>query len=1010
MSLGQLGVELYASSSRLESDMGRAAQIVESRARAMDQAAIKARKSLESIGDVRIGRINGAREAANEMEHLSHTTVGARREMLVLAHELVTGNYKRAVGSFMVLGERMDWMSKIAPILSAAMSPVGIALGVVAGAAIAVAVAYHQAAEESRKFQQSLELTGHAAGITQGQFNAIAQRAATASGVSVKEAREMEQAFVHSGRFSGEALEKVTLLAAKMSAVTGEKAEEIVKDMTRMTEGVTKYALEANKQYHFLDAAMYEHIKKLEEEGRAEDAESLVLDALDRKYGNTTKSVGFLTGAINLLSNAWNSFKNAVGGGTTIDDRIAQIQSQIDALPKSGSITGGAHPSDARARLEAALNAAVKEKMRQDDNELLEQQKTAQKDREVAAAEHIDKLRKETQTRAELRQKEIEQYKKDAATLHLSAEQQAKDIAAINEKYKDRGAASGARADLGAALKPLEDQITAEDKLLSQRQQVLARYYRDNKISAEGYYGDQRIIIEAHIARVSTLYDQEIATLNRYANSAKDHATKVEALTRAHELADKKEQAIAADREKLTLTTEGLARDTETYREQVEKLTAELAKLEGHSATTAGAEFDRQHKALLDKAAASGDTATQAEAARMREIIVNQQTIDNLKEKDHELDAERQIQVDRINILVKTGQESELQGMYEKDELTRKQVITNQTMVDQMRALPNLTDQQALAIKELQNRNDDLAASSNTLGKTFTDIFASSFARGINEAVSGTKTLKQAFLDMANSIEQAITQIVSKDLANQLFGNLTGGTSGGGIVGLIAKLFGNAGATGSENVGAAATSTPDDLISGYGGASKAAAQASNTEAQLASTTAITASTTAQTACSASITALAAAADAAASAMANAAAAAASAGGGGGGGMGGLGGLFGSSGATGSEAAGAAATSTPDDLIASYGAAAMAAGGPVGAGSMYEVNERAPELLTVANRTYLMMGQDSGRVTPMGDSESYGSQNVFNMNIAVPPGTTRQSAQQQGAEIMRHAQIAMARNS
>ena len=92
MSLGQLGVEVYASTSRLESDMGRAAQIVESRARAMDQAAVKARKSLESIGDVRIGRINGVREAANEMNHLEHASAGARREMLVIAHEVFTGN------------------------------------------------------------------------------------------------------------------------------------------------------------------------------------------------------------------------------------------------------------------------------------------------------------------------------------------------------------------------------------------------------------------------------------------------------------------------------------------------------------------------------------------------------------------------------------------------------------------------------------------------------------------------------------------------------------------------------------------------------------------------------------------------------------------------------------------------------------------------------------------------------------------------------------------------------
>ncbi|MBF3820831.1 phage tail length tape measure family protein [Burkholderia pseudomallei] len=924
MSLGQLGVEVYASTSRLEGDMGRAAQIVESRTRAMDQAAIRARKSIEGIGDAagRVGRIEGMRQAANEMEHLSHTTVGARREMLVLAHEILTGNYKRAMGSFMVLGERMDWMSKIAPLLSAALSPVGIALGVAAGGAIALAVAYHQAAEESRKFQDALQMTGHYAGITQGQFNDMARRTAEASGQSVKEAREMEMAFVTSGRFSGEALERVTTLAAKMSEATGQKAEEVVRDMTRMSDGVTKYAVEANRQYHFLDAALYEHIRKLEEQGRAEDAENLVLDALDKKLGDTTRNVGLLTGAVNWLSNAWTSFKTAVGGGTTIEDRIAQLQSQLDALPKSG-IMGGAHlpgQADPRARLVAALNAAVKEKMRQDDNALLEQQRTAQKDQEVLAAQHIDKLRQETQTRAELRKKEIDQYRKDAATLHLSAEQQAKDIAAINEKYKDKGAAAGARADLGAAMKPLEDQIAAEDKLLAQREQVLTRYYRDNKISVEGYYGDQEIIVDAHTKRIAALYDQEIATLEKYASKAKDHATKVEALTRAHELADKKEQAIAADREKLALSTEGLARDTEAYREAVEKLNAELAKQQGRPSSTAAAEFDRTNRALLDRARAAGDTSTLGLASQVRSGIEAQDRMNELKQEAVRIETELALQETRINLLTKTGQQSELQGMIDIGERRTEAAQKLDDIAAKMQAIAQQTGLAPMILEadQFKTKVIELQDSANQLGKTFDDIFASSFSGFINTAVSGTKTLKQNFLDMANSIEQAITRIVAQDLAQRLFGIGGGGGGGGGLFGALFQLLGLTGGGGGGGGGGSYNFTVPST--------------------------------------------------------------------GGGETSGMTSLFG--------------------LLGMVGG--MAAGGPVGAGSLYEVNERGPELLTVANRTYLMMGDDSGRVTPMSDSASAGNQNVFHLNIAVPPGTTRQSSQQQAAEIMRHANIAMAR--
>ncbi|MET5116064.1 hypothetical protein AAHH79_38285, partial [Burkholderia pseudomallei] len=52
--------------------------------------------------------------AAEEESHrrLGHTSIAARRDLLVLSHELMMGHYKRFVGSLMVLGEQMDWMGK----------------------------------------------------------------------------------------------------------------------------------------------------------------------------------------------------------------------------------------------------------------------------------------------------------------------------------------------------------------------------------------------------------------------------------------------------------------------------------------------------------------------------------------------------------------------------------------------------------------------------------------------------------------------------------------------------------------------------------------------------------------------------------------------------------------------------------------------------------------------------------------------------------------------------------
>ena len=91
--------------------------------------------------------------------------------------------------------------------------------------------------------------------------------------------------------------------------------------------------------------------------------------------------------------------------------------------------------------------------------------------------------------------------------------------------------------------------------MLTQQEQTLQRFYRDNKLSIADYYAAQETVIKAHSKIVGDAYDKEIATLNRHASTAKDHATKVEALTKAHDLADKQEQALQDDREKLLLNT-----------------------------------------------------------------------------------------------------------------------------------------------------------------------------------------------------------------------------------------------------------------------------------------------------------------------------------------------------------------------------------------------------------------------------------------------------------------------
>ena len=93
----------------------------------------------------------------------------------------------------------------------------------------------------------------------------------------------------------------------------------------------------------------------------------------------------------------------------------------------------------------------------------------------------------------------------------------------------------------------------------------------------------------------------------------------------------------------------------------------------------------------------------------------------------------------------------------------------------------------------------------------------------------------------------------------------------------------------------------------------------------------------------------------------------------------------------------------------------AVGGPVSSGGLYEVNEGGlPELLAAGGRQYLMMGAQSGTVTPQTFSSSSAASaqhgNTYvTVQVSPPSGSSRETAQQWGATAGRQLQQALRRN-
>ncbi|ACC76154.1 phage tail length tape measure family protein [Paraburkholderia phymatum] len=908
--LGSLVFELQANMVKTQEDMGRLNQIVEATMRRIDTAAQRTSRNVEDVGRAgrTIQRMEGAEEAAKSIEKVGHTSVAARRELLVLAHELSQGNYKRFGGSLMVLGEQMDWMGKI-------MSPVGLAVGALTATLGGLAYAAVKGAEQQAAFGRAVQVTGNYAGMTESRFEAMTKSVAENSGMTVSAARDITQALLDTGRFGPASLEAVSNAAATMQHLTGQKVEEVVKDFAKMSDGALKWALEADKQYHFVTGALFDQVKALEDAGEKERAMVVVSDALTAAKQRQGEQINFLSGAWKLfradIDDTINTLGKFLGKSESIDERIEEIRSSLESLPKTGILGGVRNGPDPREALQGALTEAVKKKMREDDNALLESQKRAH-DAQVVEDKEGWRRRIEAHREgaAEMKRQIDAAIKQGEGAGAPQAEIDA-EVARIKKSFEHGAKApSTFSVDMVGDLRPLQDQINAEERLLNFREQTIAKYARDDKLSAQQTYDERVTVIQAYQARIKSLYEQEIQVVENAAARAKDARQRKEAENRAGALRDAEQAALLRSDEMLANADDERARATEKYREEVEKLTSALAKLSGAQGSTAGEDFDRANKGLTRQATQGNDAGTLDLLSRARAAAVAQGQINALKEQARVIEENLKTAEQQTALNVTLHQQTELQGMLQLGEQREKASQQLEGIAAQMQDIANASGLSGLIANAdaFKLHVDEIKASSDVLGKSVTDTFASNFATALEKTTQNARNLKTIFLDMANSIEQAITRLVSQDLANQLFGiGQSQGSSGGG---LFAKLIGAA-------IG---------MMSGSGDVE---------------------------------------------------------------------------GAVSSDA-----LSSPD-----WGSMeGRASGGPVVAGGMYRVNERGPELLTIANRTFLMMGDQPGSVTRTGSMESGGgARNTFHLNIAVPPGTTRASSQQQAREIMTQAQIAMARN-
>jgi phage-related minor tail protein len=267
--------------------------------------------------------------------------------------------------------------------IGAAISPVAVGVGALAAVIGTLGLAAFQGVQESRQLEKSLLLSGNAAGLTASRFELLSEQVKAGSKQTIGGARDIVQALAATGTVGGKAIDSTAAAVARLADLTGKDSADIAKDFATMSSGVAKWAAEHNKAWNFITDEQYKYIKRLEDQGRAEEAMIATNEAFLRATEDQVRGLGLLSSAWRsvreLATGAWDAMLNIGRDGST-RQQLDIAMSRLDAL-------GGNLQPKAREALEQRIQL-LKEQLK------LEGQQADARSRNASAnREEIDRLR-----------------------------------------------------------------------------------------------------------------------------------------------------------------------------------------------------------------------------------------------------------------------------------------------------------------------------------------------------------------------------------------------------------------------------------------------------------------------------------------------------------------------------------------------------------------------------------------------------------------------------------------
>lgn len=475
-----------------------------------------------------IAKIEAAAAATAHGSEAAHSfslnSTAARRELAVLAHEASQGSWQKLGGSMLVLAERTDALSLV-------MSPLGIALGVSAGAAFLFFKTIYEGAQQYDAFQKAITSTHGALGMTASDMIDVSNTFVDVH-TSLSTAREALAAVASTGRFTGDDLALAGRAAIAMGEDTGESADKAVESLTRMHDNVLQWLATYQEQHHTFSAAQVEEIEGFVRAGDAAAAQKAAMLDLISAHESVAASAEKNIGTVMRWWNDWGIIIGRVkasimdiGVPDSMTKQVGDQLARVEAAQRNvDQLKGGSSFSLDQAKQQLAVETATLNTLRDQQAVQFKAARDAEKrakggDAAVAVNSYLNSSQyaSPSDQRALAVRKENAAYAaatsdldKTSTQFEAAQKRHAANLQQIEKEFESRnGSKAAASAAAAAAQNAINAQLTAldaQDKAVESGLKTSIDHIKS--LLDQGLITQEDALRQSHEARQKALTDQ----------------------------------------------------------------------------------------------------------------------------------------------------------------------------------------------------------------------------------------------------------------------------------------------------------------------------------------------------------------------------------------------------------------------------------------------------------------------------------------------------------------------